>query len=342
MPLPPHGFAASQQNQASQVRLPGHRLILAPRALLVLGLTIVVVAFGGCYTSGGEIPGLRPPLAHRTDPTGSTAASPTPIPSPSEHASTAGSSTGRTPTRPNKSLAKNSIYAVDLGGTHVSCKVKVRSPKPPLKDANLTAYGKKLVGCLVKAFAKPLAAHGITLTTPKIKAYHRTIKTPCGRFNQRGAPAYYCSATRTIYWPVTGDDGPEAYTYARLGYVGLVAHEFGHHLQAESGMLREYGRRAYRTKGRSERYLLSRRLELQAQCFEGVFLAATARSIGLSSNDRYQLGIWHAYTGDEDPPASRKPDHGSSAAQIRWLNRGLDSADFARCNTWKASKKSVK
>jgi uncharacterized protein len=341
VPLPPYGSAPSQQNQASPVRPPRHRPILA-RALLVLGLTIALAALAGCYTSSGEIPGLQPPRAQRSTPTAAATASPAPVPAPSEPASTAGSSTGRTPTRPNKSLAKNSIYAVDLGGTRVSCKVKVRSPKPPLKDADLGAYGKKLVGCLVKAFAKPLAARGIALSTPKIKAYRGTIKTPCGRFTQPGAPAYYCSASRTIYWPVTGDNGAEAYTYARLGYVGLVAHEFGHHMQAASGMLREYGQRSYRTKNRSGRYLLSRRLELQAQCFEGIFLAATARSMGLTSNDRYQLRIWHAYTGDEDPPKSRKPDHGSSSAQIRWLNRGLDSADFARCNTWTAKKKSVK
>ena len=100
----------------------------------------------------------------------------------------AGSSTGGTTTKPNKSLAKNSIYAVDLGDTQVSCKVKVRSPKPPLKDSNLASYGKRLVGCLVKAFAEPLAAYGINLTTPKIKAYRNTIKTPCGRFGQNGCP----------------------------------------------------------------------------------------------------------------------------------------------------------
>ena len=63
------------------------------------------------------------------------------------------------------------------------------------------------MGCLVKAFGEPLAAYGIELTTPKIKVYRNTIKTPCGRFGQKGAPAYYCSITRTIYWPVTGDDG---------------------------------------------------------------------------------------------------------------------------------------
>jgi hypothetical protein len=342
VPLPPSGFPPSQQNQASPVRPPRHRLIVGHRALLVLGLALGVVALAGCYTSGGEIPGLQPPRAQPTASAGSATVSPTPFSASAEPASTAGSGTGRPPIRPNTSLANNSIYAVDLGGIEVSCKVRVRSPQPPLKDADLSAYGKKLVGCLVKAFGKPLAVQGIALTTPKVKAYHDTIKTPCGRFAQRGAPAYYCSATRTIYWPVRGDNGTEAYTYARLGYVGLVAHEFGHHMQAASGMLREYGQRSYRTKSRSDRYLLSRRLELQAQCFEGIFLAATARSIGLNGNDRSELRIWHTYTGDEDPPESRKPDHGSSAAQIRWLNRGLDSADFARCNTWMASKKSVR
>ena len=345
VPLPPYGSGHAEHNQASPVR-PSRsvrRLVGGARAVMVLGLTIAVVALAGCHRSSGEIPGLQPPPAQQTASTGEgAAANPTAAPSQSEPTSTAESTTGGTSARLNRSLAKNSIYAADLGDTRVSCTVKVRSPKPPLKDANLAAYGKKLVGCLVKAFAKPLAAYGIDLTAPKIKAYRNSIKTPCGRFGQRGAPAYYCSITRTIYWPVTGDDGAEAYTFARLGYVGLVAHEFGHHLQAASGMLSEYAQRSYETKSRSERYLLSRRLELQAQCFEGVFLAVTARSIGFSSSDRYQLRLWHAYTGDEDPPESRKPDHGSSAAQIRWLNRGLDSADFGRCNTWTAKKKSVK
>jgi uncharacterized protein len=268
--------------------------------------------------------------------------SPTTVSSPSVPAARPRSGQGQTRSQSNTSLARNSIYAIDLSGGRVSCKIKVRSPKPPLRDANLAAYGKKLVGCLVKAFDKPLAARGIDLTTPKVKTYSKTIKTPCGKFGQRDSPAYYCSATHTIYLPQSGDDSDEAYTFARLGYVGLVAHEFGHHMQAASGMLREYGQRSFVAKNRSNRYLLSRRMELQAQCFEGIFLAATTRSIGLSSYDRYQLRVWHSFTGDEDPPKARKPDHGSSAAQIRWLNRGLDSADFGRCNTWKASKKSVK
>ena len=315
------------------------RLVPGARGLLVLGLVLATLC--GCRATGGGIPGIEPPKPARSAPA-APGASPTAAAQPSLPAATAKSGHGQTTSQANTSLKKNSIYAVDLGAVRTTCTVKVRSPKPPLQDSKLAAYGKKLVGCLMKSFAKPLAARGIELSTPRVKAYRRTIKTPCGRFSQRDAPAYYCSATRTIYWPVSADDGNEAYTFARLGYLGLVAHEFGHHMQASSGMLREYGQRSFAVKSRGQRYLLSRRLELQAQCFEGVFLATTARSIRLSSNDRYQLRVWHTYTGDEDPPAGRKPDHGSSAAQIRWLNRGLDSGDLGRCNTWTASKKSVK
>jgi uncharacterized protein len=224
----------------------------------------------------------------------------------------------------------------------VSCSLTVRRPKPPLKNAQLAPYLRKVVGCLVKAFKGPLSAKGFLVGTPKIKTYSRTIKTPCGKFSQSGSPAYYCGTSHTIYWAATLDDGNEAYTFARLGYIGLVAHEFGHHLQSMTGMLGGYADRYYKGKSKPARYLLSRRLELQAQCFEGVFLSMTKKTMHYTSNDRYQLRVWHGYTGDDDPPSSRKPDHGTSAAQIRWLYRGIDSGDLARCNTWTASKKSVK
>jgi predicted metalloprotease len=243
--------------------------------------------------------------------------------------------------KPKRGLKENSLYRVDLGGVRVSCAIKVRRAKPALRNAELPTYLSSLLNCMVKTFGKPLAAEGFRLTAPEIRVYKSAVKTPCGRFDQKGAPAYYCSANRTIYWPASRDDGREAYTFARLGYVALTAHEFGHHLQSTTGMVNEYGKSYARAKS-GERYLLSRRLELQAQCFEGVFLQTVARSLRLNAVDREELRMWHSYTGDEDPPSSRKPDHGSSAAQIRWLDRGLDSQDFGRCNTWKAHKSEVK
>jgi predicted metalloprotease len=272
--------------------------------------------------------------------------------SPSPRANAGGQATARGPSArprarsstvaPNRSLTRNSAYRIDLHGVRVSCAIKVRSPKPPLGNAEMAAYTRSLLNCMVKVFSRPLSAEGFALTAPEVKVYRASVKSPCGRFDQKGAPAYYCSANKTIYWPATRDDGREAYTFARLGYVALTAHEFGHHLQSATGMVNEYGRRYEAASSNSQQYLLSRRLELQAQCFEGVFLQTVARTIRLNAADREELRMWHSYTGDEDPPSSRRPDHGSSAAQIRWLNRGLDSQDLGRCNTWSAPKSAVK
>lgn len=276
----------------------------------------------------GTAPGsARPPTASGASPTPTTGPTASPTPKPFT---------------PNRSLTRNTLYTIDLGQKQVSCEIDVRTPKPPVRNSSLAPYLRTLVKCMDKAFSKPLAAKGFSLASPKVKVYQKSIKSPCGRFTQNGAPAYYCSANQTIYWPATRDDGNEAYTFARLGYVGLAAHEFGHHLQATTGVSAGYAQKYYAADDSSERYRLSRRMELQAQCFEGVFLATAGRTINLSEYDRYQMRIWQGFTGDEDPPSSRKPDHGSSAAQIRWLNRGLEDRDFGRCNTWKASRASVK
>ena len=306
---------------------------------LIAGLQLVGWLRGGPDTSGALAGGAATSAAPTFAPAGRT---PTVHPPPTAGAPSATPRPKPRADLPDRSLKRNGLYAVDLDGTQVSCGITVRPAKPPLRNAELAPYLRSLVKCLVKVHRKPLAAQGFTVTEPKIKVYRSTVNVPCGRFDQKGAPAYYCSADQTIYWPATRDDGREAYTFARLGYAALLAHEFGHHLQAVTGMVNEYARRYAATDSRSDRYLLSRRLELQAQCFEGVFLATVARSIELSAEDRDELRAWHGFTGDEDPPKSRKPDHGTSAAQIRWLVRGLESQDFGRCNTWTAPRSQVK
>ncbi|SEP60997.1 neutral zinc metallopeptidase [Microlunatus flavus] len=288
------------------------------------------------------------PTSPPSVPSVSPTPSPTPVPVPGTTAPTAApadplptaAEPPSAPAGPNRSLERNTLYGIDLGGVTTSCDLEVRRPKPPLANKKLQPYLTEVVGCLTKAFRGPLAARGFVLETPKVKTYHKQLETPCSTFGQSGSPAYYCSRTSTIYWPDTVDDGREAYTFARLGYVGLVAHEFGHHVQLTTGMLNGYSDQ-YAEASNKQRYALSRRLELQAQCFEGVFLHTARKSLHVSGKDRAELKSWHSYTGDEDPPDDRKPDHGSSKAQFGWLERGLDSGDFGDCNTWSASSKSV-
>ena len=214
----------------------------------------------------------------------------------------------------------------------------MRRPKPPLADSRLAAYLRSLLPCLMDTFRGPLTAQGFTLTTPAIKTFKSSVRTPCGTVRASSNPAFYCA--NTIYWPVSSDNGREAYTFARLGYVGLLAHEFGHHIQGNTGILRGYGLASV-DASRSQRLELSRRLELQAQCFEGVFLAHNRSALSVGSRDQREIRAWHSFTGDEDPPASRKADHGTSKAQVAWLEKGQAGGDFGRCNTWTASRSST-
>lgn len=323
-------------------RRPRSRL---PRVLGVLAVTVATV-FVGLQVLGRLVPG---PGTTGSAPGGPvTLAAPTTTSAPAAPSGTPSASArhggprAKPKPKPNQSLTRNSLYAVDLGGARVRCGIRVRTPKPPVRNADLAPYLRSLVKCMVKVHRGPLAARGFAVSEPGIKVYKSVTSTPCGKFDQKGAPAYYCSVNGTVYWPATRDDGREAYTYARLGYVALLAHEFGHHLQAETGMLGDYARFVAVADTRKERDQLSRRLELQAQCFEGVFLRTVSGSIELSATDREQLRRWHSFTGDEDPPESRRPDHGTSRAQVRWLERGMAEADFGRCNTWTAATGSVK
>jgi hypothetical protein len=333
---PSYGYRA-RRRRFGPLRVVG--VAVAVILALVIGLQLVG-RFGLGPTGPGVLAGRvatsAPPFAPPVS------ATPTAYPPPTAGAPSATPRPKSEPKRPNRSLTRNSLYAVDLDGTRVACGIKVRAAKPPLRNADLAPYLRSVVKCLVKVHRKPLAARGFTVTEPRIKVYRATASSPCGRFGQKGAPAYYCSADQTIYWPASRDDGREAYTFARIGYAALLAHEFGHHLQAVTGIVHEHARRYAAAESRSDRYLLSRRLELQAQCFEGVFLGTVARSLDLSAADRDELRTWHSFTGDEDPPDSRRPDHGTSAAQIRWLVRGLDSQDFGRCNTWTAPRSAVR
>lgn len=322
--------------------------------LVVVMLAVVIVRFG--TGGGGDAPAAPLPVSSATglagrQPTAAggssrvTPAHPGSAPSTRTTAHTAsprGTPSGSPGRRePNTGLTRNGVYDLDLKRAGVSCDLEVRRPKPALPNASLQDHLRRVLRCLNRTFDQPLARRGFPARTPRVVTYHRKLTTPCGTFDQATAPAYYCSATSTIYWPDTLDDGPEAYTFARLGYVGLLAHEYGHHLQARTGMLDDYARAVGRASA-SHRLVLSRRLELQADCFEGVFLHSARATLELSARDRRELRVWHGYTGDEDPPTGRPADHGTSQAQIRWLERGLDSGDLGRCNTWKATARDVR
>jgi len=122
----------------------------------------------------------------------------------------------------------------------------------------------------------------------------------------------------------------------------VIAHEVGHHVQNLLG-ISEQVRRHQQASDANESNRWSVRLELQADCFAGVWAnrANAARNI-LEQGDVEQALKAAAAIGDDrlqrEAQGHITPDsftHGTSAQRVRWFKRGIDSGSIDNCDTYK-------
>lgn len=173
--------------------------------------------------------------------------------------------------------------------------------------------------------------------------------TGCG-FGQAAMGPFYCPTDQRIYLDLTfwnqmeQELGASGADFARA-YV--IAHEFGHHVQTLTGVSAEVQQAQQRASGRAEANRYSVALELQADCYAGVW----ARNAAAVSNGEVSLepgdleeGLKTANAIGDDTLQRRSggrvvPEgftHGSSAQRVEWLRRGYDSGDPAVCDTFGA------
>ncbi|MBJ7485751.1 neutral zinc metallopeptidase [Brevundimonas sp.] len=184
---------------------------------------------------------------------------------------------------------------------------------------------------------------------PNVVIYTQGTQTGCG-FGQAAMGPFYCPSDQTIYldlafWQEMETQlGASGADFARA-YV--IAHEFGHHVQTLTGASQqaEEGQQRARSEGEGNRYSVA--LELQADCYAGVW-AANAAQVGngqvvVEAGD-IEEGLRTASAIGDDTLQQRgggrvSPEsftHGSSAQRMEWLQRGYQSGDPASCNTFAA------
>jgi hypothetical protein len=120
-----------------------------------------------------------------------------------------------------------------------------------------------------------------------------------------------------------------------------VAHEIGHHVQNVIGIERKV--RAMQQQNPRARNQLSVAVELQADCFAGVWANSTAKRNIINQAD-VQSGLQAAAAVGDDRLQKMAqgyvtPDsftHGSSQQRVAWFNRGLNSGQVTACNTFAA------
>ena len=182
---------------------------------------------------------------------------------------------------------------------------------------------------------------------PKVVIYSQGTGTGCG-FGQAAMGPFYCPTDSTVYldlafWQeMESQLGASGADFARA-YV--IAHEFGHHVQTLTGASQEVQQAQQRARGEAEANQYSVALELQADCYAGVWAAHAAQvsngEVALEAGD-LEEGLKTANAIGDDTLQRRgggrvSPEnftHGSSAQRVEWLQRGYQSGDPASCDTF--------
>jgi predicted metalloprotease len=175
----------------------------------------------------------------------------------------------------------------------------------------------------------------------KLVLFRGAIQSGCG-FAQAAMGPFYCPLDQKVYV----DLGFYDELHRRFGAPGdfaqayVLAHEVGHHVQKLIGIEQEV-RRAQRAQPEAAN-ALSVRMELQADCFAGVWGHSTARRDILERGDVEEGLNAAAAIGDdriqEQTTGDVRPEgftHGSSGQRVAWFRRGLETGDPERCDTFR-------
>ena len=176
---------------------------------------------------------------------------------------------------------------------------------------------------------------------PGLVIFEDQVRSTCG-FASAAVGPFYCPGDGKLYLDTAffdqlsrrfGAPGDFAQAY-------VVAHEVGHHVQNVLGTMQQFDRLIQRA-GPSERNALQVRLELQADCYAGVWGHFAQRRNLLEPGDLEEGLRGAAAVGDDQIMRRTQgyvvPDaftHGSAQQRMYWFKRGLETGDPRRCDTF--------
>lgn len=236
-------------------------------------------------------------------------------------------------------------YGFDLtpllsGGTQSLTQTQSQQNISP-KDDEAAKFTSVILATTEDTWTRKFQEMGKTYQKPKLVMYRGATRTGCGTGESVMGP-FYCPADGTVYIDLSfydemkhnlGADGDFA-----QGYV--IAHEVGHHVQKLLGIEPKI-RQMQQNSSKSQANQLSVRMELQADCFAGVWGHDMQKQNILDTGDLQEaLNAAQAIGDDRLQQQSQGrvvPDsftHGSSQQRYTWFKRGFDGGDPNQCDTF--------
>jgi len=188
------------------------------------------------------------------------------------------------------------------------------------------------------------SARGQNYVEPKLVLFSDAVNSACG-FAQSAVGPFYCPNDMKVYIDLSFYDDLKT----RFGAPGdfaqayVVAHEIGHHVQRLIGVL-ERAQRAKQGAGEAQANAIQVRVELQADCFAGVWAHHADRARGVVEPGDIDEALNAAAAIGDDRLQRRargyvSPEsftHGTSEQRARWFRRGFEKGELAGCDTFNA------
>lgn len=224
--------------------------------------------------------------------------------------------------------------------------VTAQSPAPVAPNPNdpQVDFVRAILGDTEAVWGAYFQNMGKTYTRPKLVLFSDQISSACGLASAASGP-FYCPGDQRVYIDLSfyrqlatefGAPGDFARAY-------VIAHEVGHHVQNLLG-ISEKAQSAESRAGRVGANQVSVRVELQADCFAGVWAQQANRARKILEPGDLEQGLAAASSVGDDTLQKRMqgtvvPDsftHGTSAQRVRWFRRGFDSGKIDSCDTFSA------
>ena len=236
------------------------------------------------------------------------------------------------------------ILSLLSGGTPTA-QVQQQGPaqRPPADD-RMASFVSTVLADTEDVWKVVFTQGGSTYQEPRLVLFRGATATACGQ-GQAAMGPFYCPADQKVYI----DLGVYENLQKKLGAPGdfaqayVIAHEVGHHVQNQLGITGKMEQMRGRVS-KTEYNAMSVRLELQADCFAGLWAhhAQRARAI-LEQGDVEEAMNAAAKIGDDalqrGGGGAIVPEsftHGSSAQRARWFNNGLQQGSVKACDTFSA------
>jgi hypothetical protein len=209
---------------------------------------------------------------------------------------------------------------------------------PPPQDDPQARFVAQVLKGTEEAWGQVFSGGGQGYQKPTLVLFDGQVQSACG-FTSSAVGPFYCPADRKVYLDLAffrelsqrfGAPGDFAQAY-------VIAHEVGHHVQNLLGVSDQVTAMQQRARSQEQANELSIRLELQADCFAGVYghfdqqyleegdVEEGLRAAAAIGDDRIQKQSQGYVVPDSFT-------HGTSAQRVEWFNKGLETGEITACN----------